>query len=378
MIAYRLDREMQALARRFGCRYSRYADDLTISCTRDVFPPALARRDDNLRVELGAELVRVVEGNDFGINPKKTRLSSRQQRQVVTGVKVNSHLNVDRRYVRRIRGMLHAWDKYGVDAAQAHLEQHYTKDRYPGAAPRFTTVLRGRIEYLRMIRGPGDPLAQRFLDQFDNLANRRALNEGIHYTAPQTQRKGARAPDRGESRQLLTVMFTDVVSSTNQLVAQGDREWGQLTDEHFHHIRMAVTGNRGRVIKTIGDGTLSTFPSASDGLGAAIRSLRGSLDQGLSVRIGLHTGEVERVGDDVEGVGVNVASRICDLALAGEVLVSATLQELVAGNQFAFHNVGRFSLKGLPGRRPLFALVHESIPRTSARAMWKRRLKASH
>jgi len=176
-----MDKELQNLAKDHGCYYTRYADDLTFSTNSPAFPPELATATGRGEVLLGEELVRVLADNWFSVNGAKSRLQTRYDRQVVTGVKVNERPNVDRRYVRRIRGMMHAWDKYGLKAAQQYMGQKYTKDRYPGAEPEFLNVLRGRIEYLGMIRGQSDAMVRRFHDQYDNLIGQRDLNEGIDY-----------------------------------------------------------------------------------------------------------------------------------------------------------------------------------------------------
>ena len=179
MICLRLDRELQNLARQRGCWYSRYADDLTFSTNRTAFPHALAQVDDSGNIVLGDELVRIIEANGFSHNTSKTRLQTRDDRQVVTGVIVNERLNVDRRYVRRIRAMIHAWDHYGLEAAQGHVAKWDSKDRFPGAAPTFLRILAGRISYLAMIRDPSDAIVRRFTAQYENLKAGRPLNDGI-------------------------------------------------------------------------------------------------------------------------------------------------------------------------------------------------------
>jgi RNA-directed DNA polymerase len=169
MICLRLDSELQALARDNGCWYTRYADDLTFSTSRRSFPRALAGVDDESRTFVGDELRHRVESNGFALNPAKTRLQTRDTRQSVTGLVVNERMNVDRRFIRRVRAMLHAWDKYGLERAQAYLSHWDKRDRYPGASPRFEDILRGRIAYLAMVRGGSDPLALRFKAQYENL-----------------------------------------------------------------------------------------------------------------------------------------------------------------------------------------------------------------
>lgn len=153
----RLDRELQQLAHSLGCRYSRYADDITFSFKQNRFPGALAHFDPNGEVVLGPSLSEIIRLNGFSPNKTKTRLQRAWDRQLVAGVIVNERLNVDRRFIRNIRAMLRNWDTRGLPAVQADLAAKYDhKDRYPGAAPDFARVLRGRIAYLAMIRDPSD------------------------------------------------------------------------------------------------------------------------------------------------------------------------------------------------------------------------------
>jgi class 3 adenylate cyclase len=161
-------------------------------------------------------------------------------------------------------------------------------------------------------------------------------------------------PDVG--RVLATVLFTDVVGSTKRAAQLGDRRWRDVLANHDTAVRSELERFRGREIKTIGDGFLATF----DGPGRAIRctcaiqdALR-SLD--IDVRAGLHTGEVELVGDDIAGIAVHIGQRVSGLAAAGEVLVSSTVKDLVAGSDFVFVDRGAHELKGVPGSWKLFAV----------------------
>jgi RNA-directed DNA polymerase len=186
MICVRLDSELQTLARRNGSWYSRYADDLTFSTNRSSFPRALARLDDDGRAVAGDELRHVVEANGFALNQAKTRLQTQHDRQSVTGLVVNERRNIDRRYIRRIRAMLHAWDRYGLESAQTYVSRWDRKDRHPEASPRFEDMLAGRIAYLAMVRGPSDPIAERFKAQYSNLMANRPMNEASQ-SAPSKQ-----------------------------------------------------------------------------------------------------------------------------------------------------------------------------------------------
>jgi class 3 adenylate cyclase/pimeloyl-ACP methyl ester carboxylesterase len=156
-------------------------------------------------------------------------------------------------------------------------------------------------------------------------------------------------------RVLATVLFADIVDSTQRAVAMGDREWRQALDAHDQSARRIVAQHRGRLVKSTGDGFLATF----DGPGRAIRcalSLEAAMrGLGLPSRTGLHTGEIELRGDDIGGVAVHVAARVMSKAESGEVLVSRVVTDLVAGAGLKFTPRGAHDLKGLPGSWELFA-----------------------
>ncbi|HYY75759.1 MAG TPA: adenylate/guanylate cyclase domain-containing protein [Gaiellaceae bacterium] len=150
-------------------------------------------------------------------------------------------------------------------------------------------------------------------------------------------------------RVLATVMFTDIVGSTDRAAELGDREWGALLDRHHAEVRAQVARFRGRLVKLTGDGILATF----DGPARAVRCAQGIAgavgDLGLAIRAGVHTGEVELWGDDVGGIAVHIGARVAALAGAGEVLVSQTVKDLVAGSGLEFEERGEHELKGVPG-----------------------------
>jgi RNA-directed DNA polymerase len=166
-VCLKLDSNLRALARSHGCRVTRYADDITFSTSRKACPVDLALRigtDFETRASAGKNLIDVIESNGFKVNASKTRVFSREHRQISTGLTVNAFPNVHRRYVRDLRGMIHAARKYGVDAAEvAFLNKFAKRKRHPKSGPpSFLRVLRGRIEYLRMVRGRDDPLFIKF------------------------------------------------------------------------------------------------------------------------------------------------------------------------------------------------------------------------
>jgi class 3 adenylate cyclase/pimeloyl-ACP methyl ester carboxylesterase len=156
-------------------------------------------------------------------------------------------------------------------------------------------------------------------------------------------------------RILATVLFTDIVDSTNRAVQMGDHAWRRLLDEHDRTARQMVEKYRGTLVKTTGDGILATF----DGPGRAIRCAldfeAAAMHFGLMLRAGLHTGEIEIRDSDIGGIAVHAAARVMALSSPGEVLVSRVVTDLVAGAGLKFLERGSHELKGLPGRWDLFA-----------------------
>jgi class 3 adenylate cyclase len=157
-------------------------------------------------------------------------------------------------------------------------------------------------------------------------------------------------------RPLATVLFTDMVDSTRQLAARGDNAWRQVLDAHDQTMHRLVEAHRGRLVKQLGDGILATF----DGPARAVRCARAILDaandDGITLRAGLHTGEVELRSSDVAGIAVHIASRIAALADADEILVSRTVVDLTAGSGLEFEPRGERQLRGVPGHWPIFAV----------------------
>jgi class 3 adenylate cyclase len=167
-----------------------------------------------------------------------------------------------------------------------------------------------------------------------------------------TGERGSSDPDR----RLATVVFTDIVGSTTKAATLGDTEWRGLLENHNRLVRSELDRWRGVEVGTAGDGFLATFdgPMRAINCGLAIRSSVETL--GLQIRGGVHTGMVEVVGDDVAGLAVHIGSRIGSAAGPGEVLVSSTVKDLVAGSRFRFDDRGRHTLKGVPDAWRLFAV----------------------
>jgi len=157
-------------------------------------------------------------------------------------------------------------------------------------------------------------------------------------------------------RVLATILFTDIVDSTAVAERIGDKRWRELLAQHDDRMRFALAQHRGREIKTTGDGFLCLFDSSARAVRCAAALRDGVAELGIKIRAGIHTGEVELVPDDVRGVAVHTASRILSLAAPGEILVSATTYELLAGSGIPFLDRGTHELKGLTGLRSVFAL----------------------
>jgi class 3 adenylate cyclase len=192
-----------------------------------------------------------------------------------------------------------------------------------------------------------------------------ALHAAVVYlVGPGRQPPAGRPPARpapspvlepGE-RALATVLFTDIVDSTARAREVGDRRWGELLDTHDRLARELVAQLQGQLVKSTGDGILALFDRPGRGIrcATALRDrLRGS---GVEIRAGVHTGEVQLRGDDVGGIAVHLAARVMAAAAPGEVLVSGTVRDLVAGSDYVLEDRGAHALKGMTGEWRLFAV----------------------
>ncbi|MHB8593842.1 MAG: adenylate/guanylate cyclase domain-containing protein, partial [Acidimicrobiales bacterium] len=160
----------------------------------------------------------------------------------------------------------------------------------------------------------------------------------------------------GVDRVLTTLLFTDIVGSTDRAAELGDQRWRDLLDRHDQSVRRQIDRLRGREVKAVGDGFVATFDSPGRAIecALAIRRELGALD--IDVRAGIHTGEIEMRGDDVAGLTVHISARVSALADSGEVLVSSTVKDLVAGSGIEFEERGEHELRGVPGSWRLFAV----------------------
>jgi class 3 adenylate cyclase len=167
-----------------------------------------------------------------------------------------------------------------------------------------------------------------------------------------TGRRRPREPDRV----LATVVFTDIVGSTERAAALGDRAWHELLERHNALVRKELDRWRGREVKNTGDGFLATFDGPARAVRCADAIVQGAGELGLRVRAGLHAGECELLNGDVGGIAVHIGSRVGALAAADEVLVSGTVKDLVVGSGLTFADRGAHELRGVPGEWRLHSL----------------------
>ena len=165
------------------------------------------------------------------------------------------------------------------------------------------------------------------------------------------------APDTVGDGVIATLTFTDIVGSTAVLARVGDAAWREMLLEHNAAMRFELDRHRGRELKTTGDGFLAAFDSPSRAVRCGQAMVAASRAKGLDIRVGCHTGEVELVQNDARGVAVHAAARVMSLAGAGEVFVSWTTRDLLAGSGIALETTGTHELKGLDGAREIFRVV---------------------
>jgi class 3 adenylate cyclase len=168
-----------------------------------------------------------------------------------------------------------------------------------------------------------------------------------------TGQREAATPDRV----LATVLFTDLVGSTTQAAELGDRGWRDLLEQHHGAVRRELGRFDGRELDTAGDGFFAMFDGPARAIRCAQAIVHALRPLGLAVRAGLHTGEVEVVDGKVAGIAVNIGARVAARADAGEVLVSGTVKDLVAGSGLEFEDRGTAELKGVPGEWRLYAVA---------------------
>ena len=202
-------------------------------------------------------------------------------------------------------------------------------------------------------------LAERVDDMFIIDGGIEDADGGLILSAHGTlQLRERRTRQRSPSnRVLLTVLFTDLVGSTERAGEEGDANWRDVLEDHHAIVRRQIEVHTGREVKTTGDGFLATFDSPSRAVQCARDIKTGLVKLGLEIRAGVHTGECELIGADVAGLAVHVASRVQSTAEPGEILVSSTVRDLAAGSGLDFVDRGTHELKGLSGTWQLFAVA---------------------
>lgn len=166
----------------------------------------------------------------------------------------------------------------------------------------------------------------------------------------------------GGARSLATVVFTDIADSTATLQRIGDGAWRDLLQAHFARIREQLNVYRGREVKTTGDGVLAVFDSPTRAVRCGLAMVASTQSIGVEIRVGVHTGEIEFVGDDVRGIAVHTAARVLGVADRNEVLVSGTTAGLLEGAGLVVEDAGVHELKGLTGARRLHRVVGDQGP----------------
>ncbi|NJL41564.1 MAG: RNA-directed DNA polymerase [Leptolyngbyaceae cyanobacterium RM2_2_4] len=183
IVCTRIDSQLRLLAKELRCNYTRYADDITLSTTRPNFPIEIAyesSEDNKVKIVLGERLISIVQNNGFEINDRKIRLQHRSQHQEVTGLTVNQFPNVKRDYVREISSMLHVWDKFGLASASQRYAEKRSRELEISQeeVPSFQEVLRGKINFLGMVRGKENEIYRKYLNWYYILSNRSETPSG--------------------------------------------------------------------------------------------------------------------------------------------------------------------------------------------------------
>ncbi len=218
-----------------------------------------------------------------------------------------------------------------------------------------------------LVKGTGDVARERYLVEripgakYVEIPGRDLIiehtNPGLLLDEIERFIRSVSAEEREIDRVLATVLFTDIVGSTERASTLGDAAWRDLLERHHRTVRAMIGRYRGREINTAGDGFLATFDGPARGVRCAQAIAEAVHPLGLEVRAGLHTGEIDVTGDDVQGIAVHIGARVGALAGPSEVLVSQTVKDLVAGSGLSFEDAGEHELKGVPDTWRLYRVV---------------------
>ena len=275
--------------------------------------------------------------------------------------------------VGRFLGML-AWKIGKFEEAQAHFEQALRLEKRMGSRlwAAYTQFEYGRMLVKRNHTGDREEalsLIQESLDTASDiglkLLEMRAAAliaktygpESIRSPAPLGSRVAS--GDTGPRQRIVaTIMFVDIVSSTERVTELKDRRWVDIRSRFFELLRKELTSVGGREIETAGDGMLAIFDQPAVAIRAAFAMSEGAQNLGLQMRTGIHTGECEIIEGDIAGIAVHIGARVAACAGANEVVVSSTVRDLMAGGDIKFKEFGRHVLKGIPGEWNLYAVEH--------------------
>lgn len=208
-----------------------------------------------------------------------------------------------------------------------------------------TRQMASQIQSARLVEFPGD-------NHFFWIGDQNELLDEIERFLA-----GVRDDEAELERVLATVLFTDIVGSTERAAALGDQRWHEVLEAHDAKIRSLLGRFRGREVNATGDGFLATFDGPIRAVRCAVAATQAVKDLGFEIRAGLHTGEVELSDDGVRGIAVHIGARVAALAGASEVLTSSTVKDLVAGSALRFEDFGEHALKGVPGMWRLYRVV---------------------
>ena len=228
----------------------------------------------------------------------------------------------------------------------------------PGRDPRTNVVTVAYVAHLREVDGivPGADAASAVLLSVADVLNgtielafdhTRIVRDAVAAASPETH-------SLRPARVLATVLFTDIVDSTQTAAAAGDAQWRDVVAAYHARARIAFAAHRGREVDATGDGILATFEEPTRAVECALEIRSAMRDLGLEVRAGCHTGELEQTTDGVSGIAVHIGARVAALAGAGDVLVSQTVHDVTAGSGLVFADAGEHELKGVPGRWKVF------------------------
>jgi class 3 adenylate cyclase len=304
------------------------ADDYPIG----VSPGAIRATRDLVETQWGTEAFAILVSPDAANDPEVLRLSARQMRACATPRAAAAQFD----YIARNLDVREALRLVQVPTLVLQSDNAFA----PIAHGRY---LAEHISEATLVELPGPGIGQSTVEEIVAVADEIAL-----FLTGERQ-------DVEVDRILTTVMFTDIAGSTERVSRMGDRAWRSMLDAHDNTVREQLRRFRGREVNTTGDGFMASF----DGPGRAIRCARAVIEAtanlGIEVRAGLHTGECEVRGDDLGGLAVHIAARVGALAAPGEVLISGTMRDLVAGSGTRFTDRGEHELKGVPGSWKLFA-----------------------